>query len=120
MSRTRRVFSREFKAQVVEDVLSGESQIKAARQHGVSVNTVNLWVKAYRTGRLGGEATGADARQLAQLLAENRELKQIIGHKELQLEFLKKAQSYLPEQRSSTCLIASGGPVSRKKKNARA
>lgn len=119
MSRSKRVFSPEFRQAVVQDVLTGESQIKAARRHGVSVNTVNLWVKAYRTGRLGGEATGADPRQLAQLLAENRELKQLIGHKELQIEFLKKAQSYLPGQKSSTCLIASGGAVSRKKKNAR-
>lgn len=118
MSKTRRVFTSEFKTQVVQSVLAGERQVQVARRHGLSVNTVNLWLKAYRSGRLGGEAT-ADAQNMAHLLAENRELKQLLGHKELQIEFLKKAQSYLHEQQNSNSLIASGGPVSRKKKNAR-
>jgi transposase-like protein len=117
MSRSKRVFSAEFKQAVVQEVLSGEKQVKVARKHGLAVNTVGLWIKSYQTGSLGGEGTGD--LQLTQLLAENRELKQLVGHKELQIEFLKKAQTFLTEKRSSTSLIASGGPGSVKKKNAR-
>jgi len=117
MSRSKRVFSTEFKQAVVQEVLSGESQVKVARKHSLSVNTVALWIKSYQTGSLGGEGTGDI--QLTHLLAENRELKQLLGHKELQLEFLKRAQSFLNEKRSSTSLIASGGAGSRTKKNAR-
>jgi transposase-like protein len=117
MSRSKRVFSVEFKQAVVQEVLSGESQVKVARKHALAVNTVGLWIKSYKTGRLGGEATGD--LQLTQLLAENRELKQLLGHKELQIEFLKRAQTFLHEKRDSTSLIASGGPGSRTKKNAR-
>jgi len=116
MSRSRRVFSAEFKQAVVQEVLSGERQVKVARKHGLAVNTVGLWIKSYKTGRLGGEATGD--LQLTQLLAENRELKQLVGHKELQIEFLKKAQAFLTERRDSSSLIASGGPVSPTKKAA--
>jgi transposase-like protein len=117
MSRSKRVFSPEFKQAVVQEVLAGESQVKVARKHSLSVNTVGLWIKSYKTGSLGGEGTGG--LQLTQLLAENRELKQIIGHKELQIEFLKKAQTFLAEKRDATSLIAVGGPGSRTKKNAR-
>jgi transposase-like protein len=117
MSRTKRVFSVEFKQAVVQEVLSGESQVKVARKHALSVNTVGLWIKSFKTGSLGGEGTGD--LQLTRLLAENRELKQLLGHKELQIEFLKKAQTYLHEQKSSHSLLASGGAGSVKKKNAR-
>lgn len=117
MSRSRRVFSAEFKHAVVQEVLSGESQIKVARKHGLSVNTIGLWKKSYQTGSLGGEGTGDI--QLTQLLAENRELKQLLGHRELQIEFLKRAQAFSAEKRSSNSLIASGGSGSRTKKNAR-
>jgi hypothetical protein len=82
------------------------------------VNTVGLWIRSFKTGSWGGEGTGE--LQLTRLLAENRELKQLLGHKELQIEFLKRAQTYLHEQRSSTSLLASGGAGSAKKKNARA
>ncbi len=117
MSRGKRVFSVEFKQAIVQEVLSGESQVKVARKHSLSVNTVGLWIKRYKTGSLGGEGTGD--LQRTRLLAENRELKQLLGHKELQIEFLKKAQTYLHEQRSSHSLIASGGAGSAKQKNVR-
>jgi transposase-like protein len=52
-----RRFSEEFKLQVVQEVLSGERQAVVARRHSVSVSSLSLWMKAYRTGRLGGGAT---------------------------------------------------------------
>ena len=72
MSRGKRGFSVEFKQAVVQEVLAGESQVKVARKHGISVNTVGLWIKSYKTGSLGGEGTGD--LQLTRLLTENREL----------------------------------------------
>lgn len=117
MSRKRRVFSSEFKQKVVQEVLSGSSQVQVAARHSLSANTVNLWMHHYRNGRLGGEATG-DAK-LAQLLSENRELKQLVGQKELEIEFLKRATALLHERSNDPSLIASGGPVLRRKRNAR-
>lgn len=58
MTVQRRRFSEEFKLQVVQEVLSGERQASIARRHSVSANTILQWLKAYKTGRLGGEATG--------------------------------------------------------------
>jgi hypothetical protein len=72
-------------------------------------------MKAYRTGRLGGGATGSS--DVQHLLAENRQLKELLGKKELELEFLKKAEAFARELKSGFSSIGSGG--SRRKKNAR-
>jgi transposase-like protein len=75
---------------VVQDAFTGESQGAVARRHALAVNTVSKWVKAYRTGRLGGEATGGT--DVQRLLAENRQLKELLGKKELELDFLKESR----------------------------
>ena len=90
MPRSKRRFSEEFKLGVVQEVLGGESQASIARRHSVSANTILQWLKAYRTGRLGGEATGGT--DVQRLLAENRQLKELLGKKELELDFLKESR----------------------------
>jgi len=112
-----RRFSEEFKLHVVQEVLSGERQAVVARRHSVSVNSLSLWMKAYRTGRLGGGATGDP--DVQRLLAENRQLKELLGKKELELEFLKKAEAFARELKKDSSSIGSGSGVSRRKKNVR-
>jgi transposase-like protein len=112
-----RRFSDDFKHQVVREVLSGESQGAVSRRHGLAVNTVSKWVKAYRSGRLGGEATGGT--DVQHLLAENRQLKELLGKKELELDFLKRVAAFERERSSGSSVIASGSPVSPHKKPAR-
>ena len=86
----RRRFSEEFKLQVVQEVQSGESQASIARRHSVSANTILQWVKAYRTGRLGGKATGASTAEVRALEQQVADLQRLVGKKEEQIEFLKK------------------------------
>ena len=117
MGASRRRFSEEFKLQVIQEVLSGERQAVVARRHSVSVNSLSLWMKAYRTGRLGGGATGGSDMQ--RLLAENRQLKELLGKKELELEFLKKAEAFARELKNGSSSIGSGTGGSRRKKNVR-
>jgi transposase len=118
MSVQRRRFSDEFKVQVVQEVLSGASQASVARRHSVSANTILQWQKAYQTGRLGGEATGAavaDVRALEQQVAE---LQRLVGKKEEQIEFLKKTARLFEPKNADKPLPMSGVP-SRRKKDAR-
>jgi transposase InsO family protein len=63
----RRRFSEEFKLQVIQEVLTGASQASVARRHSVSANTILQWLKSYKTGRLGGEATGAASAEVRPL-----------------------------------------------------
>jgi transposase-like protein len=117
MSAKGRRFSEEFKLQVVQEILSGERQAVVARRHSVSVNSLSLWMKAYRSGRLGGRATGGS--EMARLLSENRQLKELLGKKELELEFLKKAEAFARELKNGSSSIASGPGVSRRRKDVR-
>ena len=114
----RRRFSDEFKLQVVQEVLSGERQASIARRHSVSANTILQWLKAYKTGRLGGEATGAaptDVRALEQQVAD---LQRLVGKKEEQIEFLKKT-ARLQDQRNADAPLPKNGVPSRREKDAR-
>jgi transposase InsO family protein len=63
----RRRFSEEFKLQVIQEVLTGASQASVARRHSVSANTILQWLKSYKTGRVGGEATGAASAEVRPL-----------------------------------------------------
>jgi transposase len=114
----RRRFSDEFKVQVVQEILSGASQASVARRHQVSANTILHWQQAYRSGRLGGEATGgaqaADVRVLEQQVAD---LQRLVGKKEEQIEFLKKT-ARLQEQRHADRPLPASGERSRRKKDA--
>jgi transposase-like protein len=103
---------------VVQEVLAGESQASVARRHQVTANTLLLWMKAYRSGRLGGEVTGAAPAEVRALEQQVADLQRLVGKKEEQIEFLKKTARLQEQQNADTRLPKSGGP-SRRKKDAR-
>ncbi|MCB9357868.1 MAG: transposase [Calditrichaeota bacterium] len=118
MSGQRRRFSDEFKVQVVQEVLQGASQAAVARRHNVSANTILLWQKAYKSGRLGGGATGAVSPEVRALELQVAELQRLVGKKEEQIEFLKKTSRYL-EQQNAERQSSPSAERSRRKKDVR-
>jgi transposase-like protein len=91
-----------FKLAVVQDVLSGQGRAQVARKYDVPVETLKDWLAAFRSGRLGGDATGAN--ELARLRLENMQLKELVTTQAQQIAFLKKlkASSVLaPDELSS-------------------
>lgn len=126
MGRQGRTFSTEFKLKVVQAVLAGQSQATVARTHNVAKNTIGLWLKAWRSGRLGGEPAGApgpDTRLLVAQLhaAEERiaQLERLVGKKEAELDLLKKLDALERERNSASYSIASGPGRSPGKQRAR-
>lgn len=115
MSVQRRRFSQEFKLQVVQEVLVGDSQASVARRHSVSANTILQWLKSYKTGRLGGEATGAASAEVRALHLQVAELQRLVGKKEEQIEFLKKTARHWDQQNAVTPLPTIGVSSRRKK-----
>jgi transposase-like protein len=109
MSVQRRRFSEEFKLQVVQEVLAGDSQASVARRHSVSANTILQWLKSYKTGRLGGEATGAASAEVRALQMQVAELQRLVGKKEAQIEFLKKVSRLQEPQHAVTPSPVIGG-----------
>lgn len=81
-----------FKVALVQEVLSGQGRVQVARKYEVPVETLKDWIEAFRTGRLGGEATGG-AGELARLRLENLQLKELVTCQAQQIEFLKKLKA---------------------------
>ena len=86
--RTRRLFTKEFKRQVVEEILSGVTTIAAAcRKYSIAYPVKKQWQKAYELGKLDNEPTTEEGykqkiaqleRMVGQLTMENAVLKKVL------------------------------------------
>lgn len=85
-SKSKRVFSAEFKAEAVRLVESGErAQAEVARNLGIATSTISKWCRE-RSSAIE-PSSRAESAELKALKAENRRLK-------LEQEILKKAAAY--------------------------
>lgn len=87
-------FSPEFKAEAVKAVVeSSRTVADVARDHGIGVETLRNWVKAYRRDHADElpEMTESERAELARLRKENRELK-------AEREFLGKAAAFFAKE----------------------
>ena len=114
--RNQRSFSVEFKRQVVEELLSGESHpAHLCRRHNISSSLLYHWKKQYARGKFNNEPTAEAA-----LTDRIEKLERLVGRLTLENEFLKKGlqNSLSPSPRNgkasangSTSSAASGGGV---------
>jgi len=99
----KRKFSREFKLQVVQELLSGRVPIEVAREHDLKVDIVCRWRKEYLhdpqlafSGR--GNPCKEDTkyaqleRKIGQLYLENEFLKRVNNNMQARLADLKKTK----------------------------
>ena len=84
--RNQRTFSQEFKRQVVEEVLSGESHpAQLCRRYNISSSLLYHWKKQYSRGKYNNEPTAEAA-----LKDRIEKLERLVGKLALENEFLKK------------------------------
>jgi transposase-like protein len=96
---TRRIFTNEFKRQVVEEILSGGTTTAAAcRKYALAYPVIARWEKAYSLGRLGNEPTTDEGykEKIAQL---ERKVGQLTMENDVLKKVLKRTQS--PQARSA-------------------
>ena len=87
-----RRFSREFKRQVVEELLSGVSTpAQLMRRHEVSSGLLSHWKRQYAKGGFDNPPN-----QEAALEERVRQLEQLVGKLTLENEFLKKSRTEKP------------------------
>ena len=55
-----RTHSIEFKRQVIQEFLAGESPHPLARRHSLSRNPIKIWVAKYEAGALDSDTAAAD------------------------------------------------------------
>jgi len=84
--RNQRTFGQEFKRQVVEELLTGESRpAQLCRRHNISSSLLYHWKKQYGRGKFNNEPTAEAA-----LKDRVEKLERLVGRLTLENEFLKK------------------------------
>jgi transposase len=114
--RNKRSFSVEFKRQVVEELLSGESRpAQLCRRYNISPSLLYHWKRQYSRGKFSNEPTEEGALQ-----DRIEKLERLVGRLTLENEFLKRGlqNSLSQSQRngkssptSAVSSVVSGGGV---------
>ena len=82
-----RIHSIEFKRQVAQEFIAGETLHGLAKRHDVSRNLIRIWVRKYEEGAFDDDAQAADLIQ--EYEARIAALERLVGKQALELEFLK-------------------------------
>ena len=110
-----RTHSIEFKRQVVQEFLSGESLHALAKRHGINRNLIRIWVAKYEAGGLDSDTAAADL--LADCEARIAALERLVGKLALENEFLKGASRHVRQTRSASTSVVAGPVVSQSQKD---
>src|SRR5512136_1344997 len=106
--RNPRTFSQEFKRQIVEELLSGESRpAQLCRRHNISSSLLYHWKKQYGRGRFNNEPTAEGA-----LKDRIEKLERLVGRLTLENEFLKKGLEHSLSQSGRNGRLSAGGDTS--------
>jgi transposase len=101
-----RSHSIEFKRQVAQEFIAGETLHALAKRHDVSRTLIRVWVKRLEAGALDEEAQAADF--LQEYEGKIAALERLAGKQALEIEFLKGALRSAPRQRSATTSVVTG------------
>ena len=92
----RRIFSAEFKRELVQEVLRGEKTLaELSREYDISPTIIRDWKRRYESGAATAVKAGEDvvpASELQAAQARIRELERALGRKTMEVEILQAAQ----------------------------
>jgi len=101
-----RTHSIEFKRQVAQEYLSGETLHGLAKRHDIQRQLIRVWVSKYEAGAFDEDAQAADLIQ--EYEARIAALERLVGKQALELEFLKGALKSAPLQKKGTTSVITG------------
>jgi transposase len=111
-----RTHSVEFKRQVAQEFLAGETLHGLAKRHDVSRNLIRIWVQKHEQGAFDEDAQAADLIQ--EYEARIAALERLVGKQALELEFLKGALKSATRPRNGTTSVITGPTASPSRKDA--
>src|SRR6266705_5799253 len=109
-------YSIEFKRQVAQEYIAGETLHALAKRHDLSRNLNRIWVAKYEAGTFEDDAQAADL--LKEYEAKIAALERMVGRQALEIEFLKGALKNAPRPRSATTSVIAGPAASPSQKDA--
>ena len=110
-----RSHSIEFKRQVAQEFVAGETLHGLAKRHDISRNLVRLWVARFEAGAYDDDARAADLIQ--EYEARIAALERMAGRQALEIEFLKGALKNAPRPRGATTSVITGPEASLSRKD---
>lgn len=114
--RARRTFTKEFKREVVELVVSGKaSQLEISRKYSISPVVVSRWKSQYHQGKFF-ENNGLD---ITRLKIRVRELERLIGELTVENRTLKKMIELVEPQKKDMRQIFTSADWERSRKDAK-
>jgi transposase len=111
-----RSHSIEFKRQIAQEFLAGETLHGLAKRHDISRTLIRIWVKKLETGAFDEDARVADL--LQEYEAKIAALERMVGRQALEIEFLKGALKNAPRPRSAITSVITGPMISPSPKDA--
>jgi transposase len=104
-----RSHSIEFKRQVAQEFIAGETLHGLAQRHDLSRNLIRIWVAKYEAGAFDEDAGAAEL--LQEYEAKIAALERMVGRQALELEFLKGALRSARSPRSGPTSVIAGPPA---------
>ena len=104
-----RSHSIEFKRQVAQEFVAGETLHGLAKRHDISRNLIRVWVAKFEAGAFDEDAQAADLIQ--EYEAKIAALERMVGRQALEIEFLKGALKNAPRPRGATTSVIAGPVV---------
>lgn len=111
-----RAHSIEFKRQIAQDFIAGETLHTLANRHDISRNLIRIWVRKFEAGAFDDDAQAADL--LQDYEAKIAALERMVGRQALEIEFLKGALKNAPRPRSASTSVITGPVISPSPKDA--
>ena len=105
-----RSHSIEFKRQVAQEYVAGETLHALSKRHDVSRTLIRIWVARYEAGAFDDDAQAAYLVQ--EYEARIAALERLVGRQALEIEFLKGALKSAPRPKSATTSVIVGPIVS--------
>ena len=105
-----RSHSIEFKRQVAQEFISGDTLHGLAKRHDISRNLVRLWVARFEAGAYDDDNRAAELIQ--EYEAKIAALERMVGRQALELEFLKGALKNARRPNGATTSVIAGPPGS--------
>jgi transposase-like protein len=96
----------EFKRQVAQEFIAGETLHVLSNRHDVSRNLIRIWVRKFEAGAFDDDAQAADL--LQRYDAKIAALERMVGRQALEIEFLKGALRSTPRPRSASTSVITG------------
>jgi transposase len=101
-----RTHSIEFKREVAQEFLAGETLHGLAKRHDICRNLIRVWVQKYEAGAFDEDAAAADL--LQQYEARIAALERLVGKQALELEFVKGAVRSASRPKSANTSVIVG------------